>query len=116
LSLDEKESIDVRGAKNQSLFRDVNERVKDVNDVFSVVTPVGDWVCECADTACSERILLTLEQYEAIRASGTHFAVAPEHVYPEIELVVERTDGYWVVEKEGHAAELAEKFDPRAGV
>jgi hypothetical protein len=103
----------VRGARNQSLFRDINERVKDLNDGFSIALPHGEWLCECADLACDEHITLSMEQYERIRASGTRFAVAPEHVYPDIERVVERTGGYWVVEKYGEAGEAAAQADPR---
>ena len=45
-----------RGARTQSLFRAVNERVREINDAFSSVVPLGDWICECADDACSEQV------------------------------------------------------------
>jgi hypothetical protein len=107
------EDEDVRGAKTQSLYRDVNERIRDVNASFNVVLPQGAWFCECADAACEKRIVLTPEDYESIRASGVRFAVAPDHVYLNIENVVERGDGYWIVEMYGAAGALAAKFDPR---
>jgi hypothetical protein len=58
----------------------------------------------------------THEEYEALRAKGTRFAVMPheDHVYPDVELVVERHDRCWVVEKIGVAARVAEEIDPRA--
>jgi hypothetical protein len=51
-----------------------------------------------------------------VRSVPTRFIVAPKHshVVSEIEHVVKRTDRYWVVEKDGEAAELAARIDPRA--
>jgi hypothetical protein len=104
-----------RGERTQSLFRDVNERVKAINQV-SLVVPLGDWICECSNQACSERIGLTLEEYEAIRSDPTRFAVAPDgsHVDLAIEDVVVENGRFWVVEKKGLAADLATSVDPRA--
>jgi hypothetical protein len=101
----------VRAALNQSLFRQVNEQVKDVNRPFSESIAPPDWVCECADTACIEKISLTIEEYEALRSVSTHFAVAPSpgHVLFEVENVVRQTDRYWIVEKIGTAAAVASK-------
>jgi hypothetical protein len=106
-----------RAAMNQLLFRDINERMKNLESGFSVLVPVGAWICECANDACAERVQMSAEEYEAIRSSGTRFLVAPsnEHVWPDVERVVESTDHYWVVEKTGDAGELAERLDPRVG-
>jgi hypothetical protein len=103
------------GARTQSLYRDVNERVLEINEAFSVAVPLGDWVCECADHSCVERIPLTMEEYEAVRANAMRFAIAPSapHFFPELENVVTKTERYWVVEKTGTAGELAAKVDPR---
>ena len=105
-----------RAARNQSLYREVNERVEEINKAFDSILPLGDWICECAKENCSERLLLTHEEYESLRADGTRFAVLPhdDHVFPEVESVVERHERYWVVEKSGIAGELAAKVDPRA--
>jgi hypothetical protein len=99
----------VRAALNQKLFREVNEQVKEVNEPFSEVVAAPDWVCECADTGCVEKISMTMDEYEALRAQPTHFAVAPHasHVYFEVENVVGQTDRYWIVEKIGTAAAVA---------
>jgi hypothetical protein len=105
-----------RAARSQSLFREINERVKQLNEGFSMVLPVGEWICECADDACVEQIELSVEAYEAVRDDGTHFLVAPgdEHVFFDVEIVTERNDRYWVVEKFGTAGEMAGSFDPRS--
>lgn len=104
-----------RGARAQSLFRDVNERVREINDAFSIAVPLGDWVCECADDACTDRIALTPLEYERIRSNPARFVVLPSdsHVFPEIEDVVQRGERFWVVEKTGAAGELAAQVDPR---
>jgi hypothetical protein len=106
---------EARGARTQSLFRDVNERVEELNHAFGEVIPLGDWICECANSECADRIMLTHEEYEAIRADPRRFAVtaSAEHIFEEIEDVVARHERYWVVEKRGLAGELATKVDPR---
>ncbi len=105
-----------RAARNQSLFREINERVKQLNEGFSMVLPLGEWICECADDTCVERIELTAAAYETVRNDGTHFVVAPndQHVLLDVERVTERNALYWVVEMFGTAGEMAGEFDPRS--
>jgi hypothetical protein len=105
-----------RAAQNQSLFREVNERVKDVNDSFHVFTTLSEWVCECANDECFERITMSAREYEDIRRDATRFFVSPndQHVWPDAERVVERLTNYWVVEKIEVAARIANEHDPRS--
>jgi hypothetical protein len=105
----------VRAAKNQSLFRQINESVKELNEAFRLVSPVGEWICECANTECIETVEMTANDYEAIRAGGARFFVAPgtEHVWPDVERVSDRKKNYWIVEKIGDAATVARQEDPR---
>jgi hypothetical protein len=101
-----------RIAHNETLFREVNERIE-----------AGQWPtdrgrpsafrCECGSLRCNALVELTLAQYEHVRAGSTHFVLVPGHEIPEIERVVERAAGYVVVEKVGEAAEVAEESDPR---
>jgi hypothetical protein len=104
-----------RIARNETLFRQVNERVKDVSDAFAAVdaSPV-DFVCECGDPDCTEPVSLTVEEYERVRSVPTHFVVVPDHVDPAIEVVVRRSDGYAVVEKRPAEARIARETDPRS--
>jgi hypothetical protein len=101
-----------KAAKNQALFRDVNERIEDL--VGEAWHPV--FVCECADEHCIETLELSLAEYESIRASPIRFPVKVGHDYPEFERVVALSDGYAVVEKIGAAAEVAKTLDPRSQV
>jgi hypothetical protein len=105
---------DVRYAVNQAAFREINERVNDVNQM--VPEPLKSWVCECADLHCSTRIEMSLVEYEGLRAHPSRFAIVadPAHCYPEVETVVDRNDLYWVVEKFGQSAKIAADYDPRS--
>jgi len=114
VSTTDQDTRGVRAAKNQSLFRDINERVQQINETFSVILKTGDWVCECADLECTERIELTADEYELVRSYGDRFIVARGHIYPDVERLVGDTNGYWVVEKIEDAAEVARRLDPRA--
>jgi hypothetical protein len=113
--MDELDERRRRAAENQTLFREVNERIGDLNRTFDALAPYGSWTCECASIGCIERIQMTLGEYEALRAEPACFAVAPsaDHVVPDVEVVRERTERYWVVEKLGAAAERAAELDPR---
>lgn len=106
-----------RLARNETLYREVNERVSEVAEKLldtQLEMPVG-FICECAASDCTEPITATLGEYEAIRAEPTRFIVVPGHERPEIESVVERRPAYFVVEKrEEEAEEVARETDPRA--
>jgi hypothetical protein len=103
-----------RGAQNQSLFRAINERISDrgwdVSDAaMAQDVSVAQWVCECANVACFERIALSGLDYEHVRAVGWRFAVVPGelHVFPDIEELAERHDAFWIVEKSGAARQIS---------
>ena len=105
----------VRAARNQALFREVNERVEKLNDAFSMLLPVGDFVCECADETCTKRIGVTLPEYEAVRSDGNLFLIAPDdaHYVADVERVVEKHERFWVVEKFEHGGRVAARLNPR---
>jgi hypothetical protein len=102
-----------RAARNEALFRRVNERVEEVSKVFESFLEEADFFCECADVECMEKITMTLRDYEQLRSDPTHFAVKPGHALPAEEIVVEEHVGYVVVEKIGRAGERAVELDPR---
>ncbi len=102
-----------RAARNEAVFRRVNERLEEVNAAFGSMVEGGDFVCECADIGCVERIELTLTQYEALRSVPTHFIVKPGHELAEEERVIEAHADFLVVEKIGEAGERAADLDPR---
>ncbi len=105
----------MRAVRNQSLFRDVNEHI--VETVAHSSSTFHSFACECADPKCVEVLSLTIQEYEHVRMTPTHYFVKPGHVVPDVDRVVE-TDGggerYEVVEKFGEAGRLAVELDSRS--
>jgi hypothetical protein len=100
-------------ARNEALFREVNERIEDVQEGFAAQGRT-DFLCECGSEDCTQPISLTLAEYEQIRRNPKHFVVLPGHDVVDLERVVERRDRYAVVEKlPGAPAKIALKRDPR---
>jgi hypothetical protein len=98
-----------RFARNQSLFRDINNRLDELHRAHDETLPRDEFLCECASDVCVDHITLTLFEYRQLRENPVAFAVSPSgaHVYPEVERIVARTPGYWIVEKQGSAAAIA---------
>jgi hypothetical protein len=101
-----------RLARNEALFRSVNERVEEVVQPGPAETI--DFLCECGDSECVEKISLAREEYERVRAHGAQFALVAGHEIPEIEYVVMRSDRFLVVRKHPDEAEIAQETDPRS--
>jgi hypothetical protein len=108
------EAREERLARNEVLFRLVNEAIEQQALEFGGLDSY-EFICECARTACFERVSLTLKQYEHVRAEGTRFFVVPGHQDVAVELVVETESGFVIVEKDGHEGVVADLADPRGG-
>jgi hypothetical protein len=103
-----------RIGRNEVLFRQVNERLKELGTSFSIVAEAAEFVCECGNVSCAEPIRMTLGEYEQLRSHGAWFAVRSGHETPDVESVVERHGDWNVVEKHRDGpAQLAEAEDPR---
>jgi hypothetical protein len=112
----DRESRQIRAAKNQSLFREVNEQIERLHDKFEreqARSEIADFICECAEEHCTEQIDLSLDDYETVRRVPTHFLVRRGHNVPEVERIVAEHDGFIVVEKFGAAGSAAVRLDPR---
>ena len=101
-----------RQARNEALFREVNERVADVSNQVDGPGEI-DFLCECADESCTEAITLRLADYESVRSDPRQFVIIEGHAVPTIERVVAEDDGHAVVRKTGAAGRFAEATDPR---
>jgi hypothetical protein len=99
-----------RAAENQSLCREVNTRITELADRLAIATGPLDFICECANTTCTEKVSMTTAEYEEARRDPATFFVVPhdDHLDPEVEVVVARGENYWVVRKIGVGAEVAE--------
>jgi hypothetical protein len=99
-----------RVAMNEATFRRVNEGLETGQDPGGRLT----FMCECGRLGCNQLILLTRAEYEAVRANSRRFALVDGHEIIEVEDVVDRAEGFIVVEKRGTPeAEVVEHTDPR---
>jgi hypothetical protein len=104
-----------RIARTESLFRDVNERIAESAERFD--SPSAEFVCECADQNCTDRVEATLDEYERVRANGARFMLRPGHEDTRVERVVARRGmRHAVVEKfNAVVAQTVRRLNPRAG-
>jgi hypothetical protein len=85
-----------RLARNQALYREVNERILELLD-----GPTGsvDVLCECSNEECAETLAMTIREYERVRERPTTFAVVPGHEILAIERVIASNPTFLVVDK-----------------
>ena len=110
----------LRAAKSQSLLREAALPTRAVNGSRppSMAEKLGpareiDLACECIDETCTQRVTMTVGDYEAVRSNPNTFLVLPGHDVPELEEVVREEPNYVVVSKVGAGMPVAEKLDPR---
>lgn len=109
--MDEREA---QVGKNQALFRQVNERVAQLNESFATFTNTFVLICECGDSGCVTQISIASDAYERVRTDATLFIVAPGHENSEVEDVVDTESAYHVVRKHaGLPSRFAQETDPR---
>lgn len=100
-----------RLARNEALFREVNERVEEMSGGRAL--DMIDFICECGDDECTEPMRLTAREYEEVRADPVLFAILPGHAIPEVEDVVADGDRFQVVRKHVDEQGVARVTDPR---
>jgi hypothetical protein len=93
-----------RIAKNEVLFREVNERIDEVHQRGATTFRV---VCECGDASCKEMLEVTSDEYRNVRAQPTHFIVIPGHEILDVEAVIESTANFNVVRKHVEEEDIA---------
>jgi hypothetical protein len=101
--------------ENEVVFREVNERLRELGEGFSLVSDTAEFVCECGQADCTARIRMSLAAYEQIRSDPKRFFVIKGHEVLDYEHVVEEGEEYMVVEKRpGGPAGVAIREDPRS--
>jgi len=108
-------SIEARLARNEVMFRAINDRIRELAGRFDHVA--GEdlaFVCECADETCVERVSLSTVQYDDLRAIPARFVVVPGHeATPLVERVLYRGPSFVIVRKVGLAGDIARELtDP----
>jgi hypothetical protein len=101
-----------RIARNETIFREVNERIEEVSG--GAPGEHVEFLCECGSRDCTEVVALTRREYESLRADPVLFAVLPGHQIPEVEVVVAENDRFLTVRKLVEGQEIARETDPRA--
>src|ERR1700759_5762773 len=79
---------------NEQVFRAVNEEIDDRPD-----GPPLKYVCECADTDCTEEVRLTHREYGQVRSHVRGDLRFPGHERDDFERVFERSEADLIVEK-----------------
>jgi hypothetical protein len=104
---------EIRIARTEALFRDVNERIAESAKRFNASE--AEFVCECADSECVERVPATLDAYEGVRSHSTHFLLVPGHENTQIERVLEKPHRRFAVVEKFNAvvARIVRRLDPR---
>src|SRR5215210_1077342 len=106
------ESFERRVGFNEATFRTINEGIERGAGEPCDPERIG-FRCECARLGCTTILEIPCAEYEAVRAHGRRFLVAPGHVVAETEEVVARHGSYEVVQKLGEAGRTAAALDPR---
>jgi hypothetical protein len=101
-----------RAARNEEVFRDVNERIEEGAERHGVAGPLP-FHCECDRAACLETIEIPPGRYASIVRERYHFVVIPGHEEPRIERIVESAPDFLVVEKIGEARGQIDRDHPQ---
>jgi hypothetical protein len=102
-----------RVARNESIARNINEGIEEAKASTSSEGYIR-MLCECGGAECDRLVAITVGEYEDVRRDPRRFAVVADHIVPDVELVVSRTERFTVVQKrEGPPAEVAKELDPR---
>jgi hypothetical protein len=97
-------SREERLAMNEARFREINESAQPRRESQGA----GRFVCECADRGCMQWLEVPTADYQAVREHARRFIVAPSHEVPDVETIVARCEGYFVIEKPETVAHIVE--------
>jgi len=101
-----------RAARNEEIFRGINERIEEGAEQHGVETPLP-FHCECGRASCVGTIEIPPPAYERVAQERYRFVVIVGHEDAGIERIVERAAGYLVVEKVGEAREQIDRDHPQ---
>ena len=66
-----------------------------------------------ANPECGEHVDLRKAEYERVRSDSRHFVIVPGHEVADVETVIERNEGWAIVEKAPNLTGTVEELDPR---
>lgn len=101
-----------RLVENEVYFRQYNEGVlRNLDDLIELAKQHGQeehiedsdtplhFYCECSNENCRDRVVIRPSEYNKIHKNRDRFVIACGHEVREIERVIDKRPGYWVVEK-----------------
>jgi hypothetical protein len=86
---------------NNERFRAANDNIHDRAEKLGADMELLPFLCECPVEDCVEILRLTRDEYESLRDNPDYYMTAVGHEEAEkpVGEVVERHDGYVVIEK-----------------
>ena len=81
----------------RSLFRQVNERIRDVSAEYGRTSGGYELLCECAERDCIGSVVVPIDVYEDVRRDQRLFVVAAGHERQGLDRVVGGADTYRIV-------------------
>ena len=103
---------DLQRTRHQTRFRGANDLLAAAiarrdGQLVEIVT----FICECGEASCLEPVQAPFVVYRRVRAVAHRFLLAPGHTSVGVELLVEQTRAYEIVEKATDGARrLAEQW------
>jgi hypothetical protein len=86
--------------RQRALFRDVNERIREINEGFACdgAPDRFEILCECGVVDCVERLEVSVSEYKEIRRGERNFVVMAGHEGTGLDHVLTARPSYRVVE------------------
>ena len=104
---------DARHAETACVFRELNE------EIAAIARSLPDdelpaFLCECG-AGCTRHVSLTLAEYEQVRSHPLRFFVVHGHDASDVDVVVEETERFCIVEKQAPVTEVLLVLDATTG-
>lgn len=84
-----------RVIQTERFFRAINDEIVQQDSGHRV-----DYLCECVNPLCTEPLVLDATMLIRLHAEPNLFVMLPGHELPDVETVVDRSNGYLIVRKD----------------
>ena len=84
-----------RVIQTERFFRAINDEIAQQQNGHRV-----EYLCECGNPVCSESIVLDGTMLTRLHAEPNLFVLLPGHEIPDVETVVDHSNGYLIVRKD----------------
>jgi hypothetical protein len=87
-------SREERVLQTEALFRDINEVIARTRGSNG-----SSFLCECANPFCNVTFEMSCEDLQTLHSTPGYYVILAGHEIPDLEDVVQRTNGYAIVRK-----------------